>query len=519
MSCSLNLLYTMRGLGRPQRGWQGILLGLLVTGGIGLLTIPDLAGYVVGTAWLLLVIFPGLIQRLSSRMIARRRYGLALWCARVSSWLHPLDGWRDHPEVIRALQQLHAGQTEEAKAILEKLGRLDTSVGRMAMMVECQQTGGWEQLLSWLRRSYPPNAILRDENLLMMYLQSLGELGRRQELVDTYQLGAEVHHASGRLSECLVQLRVAALCGLIPTTDLLADVVSNSLPADSQQFWRLTARQVAGQDVHAGFQKLETTASAYLRPMIASRLSAPLPTVTPGELDASATRTLEELSRTVAHEARYAVMHAGSRQRPYATWGIAILLIGWFIREIPGGSSDPLNLVTLGALVIPTSETPGEWWRMITAGLLHFGPLHLTMNLVGLLYLGPRLEQAWGMWRMLTCIAVSSVTAMGLAPLIVTLTTDQPIAILVGASGGVMGLVGALIGHLSVGWFRGRNRRISRQLSTLLLLVGLQTFFDLTTPNVSFACHLLGMLTGLSYALMTGGLEILIMRMRTHQSG
>ena len=34
VSCALNLLYTFRSVGRPQRGWQGILLGLLLTGGI-----------------------------------------------------------------------------------------------------------------------------------------------------------------------------------------------------------------------------------------------------------------------------------------------------------------------------------------------------------------------------------------------------------------------------------------------------------------------------------------------------
>ncbi len=512
VSCGLNLMYTLRSAGRPQRGWQGILLGLLVTGGIGLLAVPDIAGYVVGSAWLLFVLLPGLVQRLSSRLIARRRYGLALWCARISSWLHPFDSWRDHPDVIRALQWLHEGRTDEAKAILHKLGRLDTSVGRMAMMVECQQTSGWKQLLAWLRISYPPNAMIRDENLLMMYLQALGELGQRQAMLDVYQVAAETHHATGGTTAGLVQLRVAALCGLIPTTDLLTDVLSTTLPDDSQQFWRLTARQVAGQHTTAGFHQLQTSASPYLQPMIESRLTSPLPVISPDELDSAATHTLGELAKNLAHESRYAVMHSGTRRRPYVTWAIAVLLIACFIREIPGGSTDSQNLLDLGALLIPTDLTPGEWWRMITAGLLHFGPLHLMMNLLGLLYLGTRLERAWGKLRMLIGYAASTVSAMGFAPYLVTLTEQQPIAILVGASGGVMGLVGALIGHLTVGWFRGRNRRISRQLSTLLLLVGLQTFFDLTTPNVSFACHLLGMLTGLVFALSLGALESLLAR-------
>jgi rhomboid protease GluP len=144
---------------------------------------------------------------------------------------------------------------------------------------------------------------------------------------------------------------------------------------------------------------------------------------------------------------------------------------------------------------------------MLTAGLLHFGPLHLAMNLLGLLYLGSRLERAWGSRRMVGAYAVATVTSMGLAPSLVALGEHQPYAILVGASGGVMGLLGALIGHLAVGWWRGRSRRIKHQLGMLLLIVCLQTLFDLSTPNVSFACHLLGLVTGLVMALVLGVLD------------
>ena len=512
VSCGLNLLYTFRSMGQPQRGWQGILLGLLVTGGISWLTVPNVAGYIIGAGWLLLVIVPGLLQRHSTRLIARRKYRSAFWSARVSSWLHPLDSWRDHPEVIKALQLLHEGQTQQAKAVLHKLGRLSTSVGRMAMMVECQQTGGWEQLLAWLRLSYPPNAVIRDENLLIMYLQALGELGQRQAMLEAYQLATETHHTNGGSTGQLVQLRVAALSGLVPTTDLLTDGLSSTLPEDSQQFWRLTARQVSGEETTSGFQQLQLTASPYLQSMIESRLTSPLPVMTEGELDSAATHALNGLAKSAAHEARYAVLHSGSRRRPYVTWAIALLLVVNFLREVPGGSTDPQNLLDLGARLIPTELTPGEWWRMITAGLLHFGPLHLAMNLLGLLYLGSRLERAWGRLRMLFGYIVSTVFAMGFAPYLVTLSDEQPVAILVGASGGVMGLIGALIGHSIVGWIRGRNRRIARQLGLLLLLVCLQTSFDLTTPNVSFACHLLGLLTGLVFALTTGGIEYLFSR-------
>ena len=292
------------------------------------------------------------------------------------------------------------------------------------------------------------------------------------------------------------------------TTDKLTDAMSASLPADAQKFWRLTARQVAGAaGVVDEFRKLQRSASLYLSTMIARRIEAPLAPLREGELDASATATRRWLMHAVAHETRYAVLHADSRRPPFATWSIAVVLIGIFLIELPGGSTNPRNLLELGALRIPTSLTPGEWWRMLTAGVLHFGPLHLAMNLMGLLYLGSRLERAWGSFRTLGAYAIATVASMGLAPYLLALGERPPYAILVGASGGVMGLLGAIIGHLTVGWWRGRSRRIRKQLGMLLLIVCLQTMFDLSTPNVSFACHLLGLATGLVTALVLGVLD------------
>ena len=65
-----------------------------------------------------------------------------------------------------------------------------------------------------------------------------------------------------------------------------------------------------------------------------------------------------------------------------------------------------------------------------------------------------------------------------------------------GASGGMMGLLGGLVGFLLVGWLQHRTERTRRPLLFLLVIIALQTAFDLSTPNVSFACHALGLATG-----------------------
>ncbi len=504
VSCSLNLLYSLRSADESQREWRRILVGLLATLAIGLLAVPQWAGYIVGLGWFVLVLLPALLQHLVNRLLVNRRYAAAMALAKAAARLHLFDAWDDPPEIVRALRWYHEGRTAEAAALINHLGRTDSPIGRLAVLMRAQQTGEWEPFLAWLN-SLHSKAAQRDEDVLLGRLQALGELGRRQEMLHAYQQFLNANKDAGDASVGVISLRVAALSGLPRTVGLLTDAMASSLPKDAEQYWRLTARQVAGvSGTAAGFRKLQGFASPYLATMITRRIEHPLSPLAAGELDAAALRTRDQLSASVAHETRYALIGRSSRQRPFATWSIAVVLIGVFIREIPGGSTDPMNQFWLGALMIPTSLTPGQGWRILTAGLLHSGPLHLAMNLLGLLYLGSKLEHAWGPARMTACYFIATVTSMGLAPYLVSVPQHQAYVILVGASGGVMGLLGAIIGHLAGGWWRGRNRRVARQLGLLLLLVSLETVFDLSTPNVSFACHLLGLTTGLMFAVATG---------------
>ena len=64
-----------------------------------------------------------------------------------------------------------------------------------------------------------------------------------------------------------------------------------------------------------------------------------------------------------------------------------------------------------------------------------------------------------------------------------------------------MGLLGGLIGHSFVSWLRDRGDHTRKPLVFLLMIVALQTSFDLSTPNVSFVCHSLGLATGAIFGM------------------
>src|SRR5205085_458467 len=66
------------------------------------------------------------------------------------------------------------------------------------------------------------------------------------------------------------------------------------------------------------------------------------------------------------------------------------------LMDVTSGSA----LFDAGALV-PGYVAQGEWWRLVLSGFLHFGLLHIALNMVALWMLGAQLELALGRWRFL----------------------------------------------------------------------------------------------------------------------
>jgi len=121
-------------------------------------------------------------------------------------------------------------------------------------------------------------------------------------------------------------------------------------------------------------------------------------------------------------------------------FGLYVVMAVYSIRAGNEGAfmnMDPQTLYVFGAKY-PPAILAGQWWRLVTAGFLHGGMLHILMNSWVLFDLGATVEQFYGTSRMLVIYFVSTITGF-------LLSTFWSGSISIGASAALMGLVGAMI--------------------------------------------------------------------------
>ena len=170
-----------------------------------------------------------------------------------------------------------------------------------------------------------------------------------------------------------------------------------------------------------------------------------------------------------------------------------------FLFEISSGDwTDPEILHRIGALEPYAVLVQGQYWRLFTALFLHGGFAHLLFNLFALYVLGPPLERSIGAVRFALCYLISGL-ASSAGVVALTVVGLVHVAQLVGASGCIMGIVGAWAGFL----LRHRHAPHAKQrLANVAMIVAIQTAFDLSTPQVSMAAHLCGLIAGFFLGLI-----------------
>jgi membrane associated rhomboid family serine protease len=125
----------------------------------------------------------------------------------------------------------------------------------------------------------------------------------------------------------------------------------------------------------------------------------------------------------------------------------------------------------------------GDWWRLITAAFLHYGPFHLLLNMLALWWFGSLLERRIGSGRFLAIYLVS-----GLAGSAGALMLD-PTTPTVGASGAIFGILGA-------GLVMELFQRDYVFGGSALGIIVLNLVFTFSVANISIGGHIGGLIGG-----------------------
>jgi rhomboid protease GluP len=130
-------------------------------------------------------------------------------------------------------------------------------------------------------------------------------------------------------------------------------------------------------------------------------------------------------------------------QAHFTTILILVINFGVFIGSLVLSGSmnapDTGAIGALGAKFGPYIFQGHEYWRLVTAGFLHGGWLHILMNSWVLYDLGATVEQVYGTPRFLVVYFAGTVGGFYLSAVV------HPLVPSLGASAGIMGLVGAMI--------------------------------------------------------------------------
>jgi membrane associated rhomboid family serine protease len=175
---------------------------------------------------------------------------------------------------------------------------------------------------------------------------------------------------------------------------------------------------------------------------------------------------------------------------------VAVFLVEVFTKQMEVGARNYFE--EWGAVFPVTWTYVAQVWRLVTYQFLHGGLQHILFNMLGLYFLGPRLEMFWGTKKFLTYYLLCGVAA-GLLYTALALSGILTVGTLVGASGSILAILAACAilfpGDIIFLMFFPLPIRIAA-----LVLIGIFIYLTFTGNNAGGnVAHLGGMAGGAAY--------------------
>lgn len=168
---------------------------------------------------------------------------------------------------------------------------------------------------------------------------------------------------------------------------------------------------------------------------------------------------------------------------------VAINVIVYIILEILGDTNDPAYMRCMGA-VWPPDVQEGQYWRLLTATVMHFGFEHILNNMLVLACAGPILENALGHVKYFFLYVLAGVGGSALSCLQMIASGDYAVA--AGASGAIFGIIGALL------WIVIRHKGRYETLTGrgLLFMIVISLYYGISSGEVDNWGHIGGLTMG-----------------------
>lgn len=351
---------------------------------------------------------------------------------------------------------------------------------------------GFSQIATWLRSGVPPEPRVFVIGIVVAVIAAFAIGWLIAAMTGLPRLGA---NQQGIELQTLFGVRRFAWRSLAPF-----ELRSFVLPTGRQVF-RASAR-IIGDEGGLPFGRR--------RLAIGNSFTRPLPSL----VEALNSRRMRALSAAgfhteAAEQPEEEIFGLAGFRQPYLTYLIMVLLLAIYFLEqrlaLDGTFGAPLSyasLVAMGALVPLRVVYDGEWYRVLTAPLLHGMSEHVISNCVGLIWGGRVLERLVGrLWF----LAILLLSALGSS--LVTIALHPPSVISVGASGALMGMCATI---LVIGFREPSNSPLRHSLHVLALWMLVPSiapyFLSHSDETVDYASHLGGALTGLIIGLILLGL-------------
>ena len=162
---------------------------------------------------------------------------------------------------------------------------------------------------------------------------------------------------------------------------------------------------------------------------------------------------------------------------------IAVFVVAFIAQQVAPELTARFGGLVSNARVRPTAGiAAGEYYRLVTPGLLHNGVFHLGLNCYALYFTGPRVETALGRVRFVAVYLLAEFGGGVLAYLL-----NGPGYSSVGASGAIFGLFGAM-------YVLAKRMRIDTGPITGLLVINLVIGF--VFPRIGWEGHVGGLIVG-----------------------